>query len=199
MDRWDEMREVGDSGNTGNVEYFRALRRSNEGRPAPDPAQAYPSEQRRFPRYKCQGSAEFRSEGSSVRTWATVTDLSRTGCYVEMQATFPVDTAVDMMIEVTGLRVRVKGIVRVCYPFLGMGIDFTEVAEVDVGQLDEILVRLSSGTVPGAYSNDLVEPGCDVSRISDTRGVLNAVAKFFREHHSLTREQFSEMLLKHGQ
>jgi PilZ domain-containing protein len=200
MERWDEVREVGSTEDTGNVEYFRALKRTIEARPDSAPVQVYPGEQRRFPRYKCEGSAEFRSEGSTVRTWATVTDLSRSGCYVEMQATFPVDTNVDMMIEVTGIRVQVKGLVRVSYPFLGMGIAFTEIPEVSQGQLDEILVRLASGIGPGSYgaNNASSSSACDVSKITDPRGALQAVAAFFREHHTLTREQFSELVVKHG-
>ena len=38
------------------------------------------TEKRGEPRYKCEGSAEFRTDGFEVRTWARVTDLSRSGC-----------------------------------------------------------------------------------------------------------------------
>src|SRR5258708_4874651 len=55
------------------------------------------AEKRGEPRYKCEGSAEFRTDGFEVRTWARVTDLSRSGCYVEMQATSPLNTAVTLM------------------------------------------------------------------------------------------------------
>lgn len=195
MDRWDDTRDVGGSDETGNVEYFRALKRVNEGRPAATPVQVYPGDQRRYPRHKCEGSVEFRTEGSTIRTWATVTDLSRSGCYVEMQATSPVDTRVDMVIEVTGLRVHAKGVIRVSYPFLGMGIAFTDIPEVDRGQLDEILVRLASGIVPCTHVKNASE--LDMTRVSDARGALNAVADFFRQHHTLTREQFSELVVKH--
>ena len=201
MERWEEMREAGGAADTGNVEYFRALKRSNQESADNGPTLKYPGEQRRFPRYKCEGSVEFRSEGSSVRTWASITDLSRGGCYVEMQATFPVDTGVDMVIEVTGIRVRVKGVVRVCYPFLGMGIAFTEIAEVEQGQLDEILVRLASGIIPAAYCGTNVSSpsfSLDMSRVAEPRATLSAVAAFFHDHNSLTREQFSELVAKYG-
>jgi hypothetical protein len=67
---------------------------------APDADRIRPSdssqvpEKRGEPRYKCEGSAEFRTDGFEVRTWARVTNLSRSGCYVEMQATSPLNTAV---------------------------------------------------------------------------------------------------------
>ncbi len=199
MDRWNDTREVGGSHDTGNVEYFRALKRTNEGAAAAAP-QAYPGDKRRNPRYKCEGSAEFRSEGSTVRTWATVTDLSRSGCYVEMQATSPVDTPLSMTIEVTGIRVRVKGVVRVSYPFLGMGIAFTEVAEDDKAQFEELLIRLASGITGPAYQPDAkpAQASSEISSVADPRSALKAVAAFFQEHHTLTREQFVELVEKYG-
>jgi hypothetical protein len=39
------------------------------------------AEKRRSPRYKCEGSAEMRELSCDVHTWATVTDISRHGCY----------------------------------------------------------------------------------------------------------------------
>lgn len=200
MDRWNDMREVGGSHDTGNAEYFRALKRTNEGASATT-EQTYPGEKRRNPRYKCEGSAEFRSEGSTVRTWATVTDVSRSGCYVEMQATSPVDTKLDMVIEVTGIRVGVKGVVRVSYPFLGMGIAFTEIAEEDRSRFEELLGRLANGLTGPVYRAEAkfeeTAPS-EVAGIADPRGALKAVAAFFHEHKTLTREQFSELVEKYG-
>lgn len=201
MGRWDEMREVGSTSDTGNVEYLRALKRVSEGVPEKAPTQSYSGEKRRNPRYKCEGSAEFRSEGTTVRTWATVTDLSRSGCYVEMQATSPVDTEVNMVIEVKGVRVQVKGLVRVSYPFLGMGIAFTEIEPAEQARLDDLLLRLASGVPPaaGQGTEKLGESSSqDQLRISEPRRAINAVAGFFRDHSSLTRDQFFELVAKYG-
>jgi hypothetical protein len=95
--------------------------------PAPEATPVQPSEpsqvaeKRGEPRYKCEGSAEFRTEGFEVRTWARVTDLSRSGCYIEMQATSPLNTAVNLPIEVNGLRLHVKGTVKTFLPHAGDG------------------------------------------------------------------------------
>ena len=199
MNRWDE-REVGEAADTGNVEYFRALKRTSQPA-ASAPAEAYPSEKRRSPRYKCEGSAEFRFEGSTVRTWATVTDVSRSGCYVEMQTTSPADTKVDMIIEVMGIRASVKGVVRVSYPFLGMGIAFTEITPEQQVKLDELLLRLASGVQAPAYTatDPLLDArGRAMPEIADPRGALQAVTEFFANHRVLTREQFLELLEKHA-
>src|SRR6266446_3399744 len=63
-------------------------------------------ERRRDVRYKCDGSAEFHTAGIDVRTRAAVSDISRSGCYVELQATSQVNTSVDMLITVNGIGVR---------------------------------------------------------------------------------------------
>ena len=96
--------------------------------PPEDKSRSAASERRRNVRYKCAGSAEFYTEGIDVRTRAAVSDISRSGCYVEMQATSPVHTLVDLFITVNGIGVRVKGVVRTSYPLLGMGIAFTEIS-----------------------------------------------------------------------
>jgi hypothetical protein len=158
-------------------------------------------ERRRAPRYKCGGSVEFRTEGNDVRTWATLTDLSRTGCYVEMQATSPPDTVVDMAIEVMGIRVRVKGTVRVTYPFLGMGIAFTDISTEDRAQLDEILLRLagssgplSSPALPKAAEAAVFPP--QILTIADPSAAFNALVQFFQSNGLLSRDEFLELIRK---
>jgi PilZ domain len=85
-------------------------------KPASATSESNPSERRRTPRFKCEGSAEFRVGGTDVRTWGTFTDLSVHGCYIELTATFPVGTMVDLVLGLNGFRVNVKGEVRVSYP-----------------------------------------------------------------------------------
>ena len=155
-----------------------------------DPSQI--GEKRGEPRYKCEGSAEFRTEGFEVRTWARVTDLSLSGCYVEMQATSPLNTAVSLMIEVNGLRLHIKGAVKTSYSMLGMGIAFTEITDTDRLQLAEIIRQLAIGP------SDAPEPktlgGPDLLMIIDASAALNAVANFFQSHRMLTREEFKELV-----
>ena len=147
------------------VAYLRALKRSGSsiaataaatarditapGHSAPDGAAAdsterfQGSEKRRSPRYKCEGSAEMREEGCDVRTWATFTDVSLHGCYVEAQATYPVGTVLHMKLEANGMRLEATGNVRVSYPYLGMGVAFVELSEANRAQLRQMLGQIS--------------------------------------------------------
>src|SRR5437899_2797159 len=54
------------------------------------------TEKRRSERYKCEGSVEIQEDGCDVRTWATFTDVSLHGCYVETHATYPVGTPLHL-------------------------------------------------------------------------------------------------------
>jgi hypothetical protein len=102
------------------ADYLRRLKQ-DEMRPVAQPAVTAssdehlptPNERRRNPRYQCEGSAEFRADGSDVRTWGTFTDLSVSGCYIELTATYPVGAIVNLALELNGARVELKGEFRV--------------------------------------------------------------------------------------
>jgi hypothetical protein len=106
------------------------------------------AEKRRSPRYKCEGSVQLREEGCDVRTWSTFTDISLNGCYVEAQATYPAGTLLHMKLESNGIRVEIKGKVRISYPYLGMGIAFEEISEDNATHLKQLLAILKRPCVP---------------------------------------------------
>lgn len=178
--------------------------------PAPEPtgpsetaavdAQAFTGpEKRRSPRYKCEGSAEMCEEGHDVRTWAAFKDISLHGCYVEATATYPVGTLLDMKLEANGLQVRTSGTVRVTYPFLGMGIAFTEMAEQDRTRLKELLRTVMRPAVvmgPSLLSSGPLEP---VPLITDPNAAMGALAEFFEKHQTLFRDEFLRILRKSQQ
>ncbi len=185
-----------------SVDYLRALKRSNQGR-SPDPA--FPDqeefrgsrERRRNRRYPCDGSAEIYSSENQTRVWATLTDLSRSGCYLEIHTTFPVDTVLNLALEVRGIRLEVKGVVRVSYPFLGMGMAFAEVSATNQARLDELLLLLASDSavtpaVPAPAK--LPSPSADISRTSDPQAILDALVLHFQTSSILSREEFANLL-----
>ena len=184
------------------VDYLRALKSSEAGRSVPGSAapveecsEPAAPDRRRHPRYKCNGSVEFRTEGSNVRTWATFTDLSRSGCYVEMMSTSPPGTKLDLVLELNGIRVRTTGLVKVTYPFLGMGIEFVAIPEEDVPRLEKMLrsAAQTSGelrSLPCAGQQAVASAAV----IGDAPTVLNAIVKFFDNHSHLTRDDFLQLV-----
>jgi hypothetical protein len=105
-----------------------------------------------------------------------------------------------MKLEASGVRVEVKGSVRVSYPYLGMGIAFIELSEENRTALKELLGAISRPTVimgPGIASS---VPSCSpldvVPVISDANAAIQALVEFFEGRHMLTREEFVRVITK---
>jgi hypothetical protein len=196
------------------VAYLRALKTSGVGAAAPATLQSpaatssiadagerfQGAEERRSPRYKCEGSAEIREDGCDVRTWAAFTDISVHGCYVEAQATYPANTTLHMKLEANGIRVETKGIVRVSYPYLGMGIAFFEMSEDNLSHLKQLLATVSHPCMimgPGiASSLPATDPLKAVPTISDPAAAVRSLMEFFESRQMLMRDDFLRILKK---
>jgi PilZ domain len=199
--------------NQQGVAYLVALKQSSQadaasapvGKAEPDLREAQGEQfhgpnKRQARRYKCEGSVEMRTEGCDVRTWATFTDISLHGCYIEAQATFPAGTVLNLKLEANGIRVETRGNVRVNYPYLGMGIAFVGMTDENVGGLRLILASASRGcvvirtevgpTVAGS------EPASGESVMADPGSVIRELVEFFESREMLGREDFLRML--HG-
>ena len=153
-------------------------------------------ERRCSPRYKCEGSAEMREEGHDVHTWASFTDISLHGCYVEATATYPVGTILELKLAANGFEVQSKGIVRVNYPFLGMGIALTEMSEDNRTRLKELLRTISRPAIVMGAPLAASAPLETVPLISDAPAALRALVEFFEKRQTLTREEFLRILRK---
>jgi hypothetical protein len=158
------------------------------------------AEKRRSPRYRCQGSAHLREVSSGVATWATFTDISLHGCYVEATTTYRVGAILSLTIEVNEFRVETSGEVRVAYPSLGMGIVFTVTSEEDRERLRELLRSLSRPSVilragPATRPPSIL-PVETLTPVTNARAAIQAVTNFFEDRQILTREEFFRILRK---
>jgi len=76
-------------------------------------AEAHRTESRSAPRYRCSGIAEIAVPGSSASHTGQLRDLSLTGCRI-ISASFtplPKSTAVEVLLDIEGLKVRLPAIV----------------------------------------------------------------------------------------
>jgi hypothetical protein len=147
-------------------------------------------ERRRSPRFRCSGSAEFRAEGSDAKLWGTVTDVCRDGCYIEMNTTFPVGTRVGLILKSCGIRIQTAGTVRATYPFLGMGLSFSDIEPGQELQLKQLLDTLSA---PSAASRSTPTPQTDAVEMlaaPDPLAFLAEIKEFFRTSQQLSRDEF---------
>jgi len=156
-------------------------------------------EKRRSPRYRCQGSAQLREVNSGVATWATFSDISMHGCYVEAAAGYPAGSTLTLLIEVNGFRVEAIGEVRVTYPGLGMGISFTQVSDEDRARLRELVRSISQPSViMGLRPSDRAfsAPSIALPAVANPSAALLAIQKFFEDRHVMGREEFIRILRK---
>jgi PilZ domain len=206
------------------VNYLRRLKGEFvEGAPAEADARGYGrapaatvsgvKERRQELRLRCSGSVEFRVEESGARVWATLTDISLHGCYVEMNSTFPVGTRVKLVLKSFGIRIQVSGSVRATYPSLGMGILFADIEREEELQLRQLLAALAgrrivskSAETPANGMQDaarageprlgdrrLGEPRFNEPRSDDPRSALDEIAAFFQKNQALSRDEFYEI------
>lgn len=153
---------------------------------------------RRSQRYKCEGSVQISEQGANVHTWASFTDISLHGCYVEAQATYPAGTVLHLTLEVGGIRLETQGEVRVSYPYLGMGIAFTGMSEENTARLRQMLTAITRPAAimgPGVASTLPANARLDVMpEISNPQAALQALVDFFEGRQMLMREDFVRLV-----
>lgn len=159
--------------------------------PVTRPAQA---EKRRSPRYRCAGSARLQELGSATTVWATFTDLSMHGCYVEAPNPFAVGTILNLRLEANGFRVDAAGEVRVSYPGVGMGISLARMGESDretLGMLVRSIARVATVLSSHAATQSLsVQPDETWRAVSNPAAALQGMFTFFENRHMMGREEF---------
>jgi PilZ domain len=157
---------------------------------SPEIVSFFPGEKRRYPRFKWEGNLELKTEGSTIRSWATLTDISTTGCYIEIMTTFAIGTKVEVRLGMNGFLLNGAGIVRATYPFLGMGIEFTNLSQNSREQLDAMIASVTAkrAQTPPAQKKMMLPP------ISEPMSALNALEQFFEENAALSAEEFVKLV-----
>jgi hypothetical protein len=150
-------------------------------------------ERRKTPRLRCSGSLELRAEGTDVRIWGTLTDVGLHGCYVEMNTTFPIGTKVDLVLKSMSIRVETPGIIRATYPFLGMGMSFSDTEPEQKLHLQQLLSALRSRshflTSDPAQHDEKKDP----LAAADPKALVDEIALFFQKNTALPREEFYQI------
>jgi hypothetical protein len=197
--------------------YLASLRQSRTpqaaaAKPAPIPPSSGPgeltsggaipknNEKRKSPRFRCQGSVHLREAASKVATWASLTDISFHGCYVEASASYGVGANLTLAIEVKGIRFETSGQVRAAYPGLGMGISFTGLSDLNSLQLRKLIESISQNPIiraPRFTMQTSPPPFESLLPISNPGEALQAIQKFFEGRHMMGREEFLRILQNH--
>jgi PilZ domain len=174
---------------------------TSAGKPQQDGEKFSGPDKRRSRRFQCEGSVDIRAEGSVVRTWATFSDISLHGCYVEAQATYPVGSLLHMKLDANGIRVESHGIVRVSYPYLAMGIAFADMTPQSTAELRRLLASVSRpNLIMGAGTASSLPSAAREAApaVNDSVAALQALIEFFESRQVLMRDDFLRILKKSG-
>jgi c-di-GMP-binding flagellar brake protein YcgR len=86
--------------------------------------QTSPDATQRLREWLRQNSPEAEQDDPPIR--CQLTDLSLSGCYLEIASPFPSASRVTLSMRAAGVEVRAQGVVRVMHPEKGMGVEFTQ-------------------------------------------------------------------------
>jgi hypothetical protein len=136
---------------------------------------ARPSDRRRNVRIPCNGSVEFAQYGNSYRMWATVTDISAGGCYLQTVSTMPVNSQVELKITVDQLNVNCVGVVRTSHPSIGMGVQFQALHGANQQKLHAILESLE--TAQGDKLPMYMRVLSHIERIRECLGMIDQIIR----------------------
>ncbi len=159
---------------------------------------SFKADMRKSPRYRCEGSARLQELGSSISSWATFTDISMHGCYMEAATPLRVGALLSLRLEANGFRFEAEGEVRVAYPGVGMGISFTRISDEDREQLRGFVRSLAKPAMilnsrVSTHSLSVAAP--DMWRaVANPAAALQAIFTFFESRHMMGREEFIRIL-----
>ncbi len=102
----------------------------------------FPGEKRGNPRFPCSGGISIRTAAAMFAMHGEAKDISWQGIYVELMTPLPPKTHVTLNMTIEGIGLEVKGVVRTCYPMVGMGICFSTVSDQDREKIALILKKI---------------------------------------------------------
>ena len=101
-----------------------------------------PDGRRSQTRFPVSGTAYVSRVGASERGQAKVGDISLSGCYLETSNPNYVGHKVELWIRIGHSELKALGVVRVRYPRIAMGIEFTFMSKSDRRTLEGLIANL---------------------------------------------------------
>lgn len=98
---------------------------------------------RKHTRYQCTGGVELRRSEGMPAIFASLSDISLEGCYVETVSTLPTGTEVVFMLRIRDAVIRGRALVKSSNHAVGMGLEFTHLSTEDQQRLEFIVGTLA--------------------------------------------------------
>lgn len=101
------------------------------------------AERRAMPRYSFVATAEIIEPSTKTRIAGRVSEISRSGCYVDILNTLPKGTPIRVCISANGHTFESAGIIIYVQENMGMGVGFVNAAPEQQQVLDAWLTSLA--------------------------------------------------------
>jgi len=120
---------------------FVAPEPSSERRKGPD--RRLVTDRRGPPRLKCVISVQLQPSGQAAPIWGKAVDMSMGGCFIEMPIPLQKGTKLTIAIWIKENKLQATGRVVNSRPGFGIGVQFTEMSEMDVAVLKDFLKSIT--------------------------------------------------------
>lgn len=101
-------------------------------------------DQRRYPRYRCDGIAQMTRPGDKFAVRAPLTDVSAGGFYVELMTPLPEGTELEISLEIGRVELYGQGVVETCHHAIGNGIAFTKMTPQNEKALQSVIDKITN-------------------------------------------------------
>jgi Tfp pilus assembly protein PilZ len=151
---------------------------------------------RRCSRHPCTGAVELLRDGK-LSGWGKVSEISRTGCYVETDHPLPIGTEVQLRLTMAGTVLEIGANVVWITPQVGMGMHFEVMHPEEADKLSSVIEAITatdhSPAVPQA-----AHPAPSSATIAITReaapDILAKIIKYVNDKGVLTRQELMDIV-----
>jgi hypothetical protein len=157
---------------------------------------AAPPEQRSFSRYSLTASAEVIDMKSQTRIHGRISDLARSGCYVDTLSPFAVDKDVKVRIVKDKIWFSAEGRIVYSKMGMGMGLIFTVVEPADRLILEKWIAELSGEPSCLETNHNTIEHHSGEISLRELCDVLSGVITTLIDKHILPHAEGQSMLRK---
>lgn len=150
------------------------------------------------PRCPCTGAAELLRSGK-LCGWGKVSEISRTGCYIETDHPLPIGTEVQLHLTIAGTVLDIGANVVWITPQVGMGLRFEVMHPGDDNKLAAIIEEVTAtGHAPAAQQAERPQAGSATLPVTRDAApdILEKIIQQIERKGVLTRQELLDIMKK---
>jgi len=153
-------------------------------------------ERREEPRFSFTAAVELYEVQSQTRLSGRCSDVSSSGCYIDMLSPFAKDSVLRIRIEHEMREFQAMAIVTYAHPSMGMGIRFTEIKPQYQVVLRYWIAGLSGQASPAPPPSTKIEDAPAIDADSSAQLVFNELISLLVRKRILTENEMTELLVQ---